>query len=78
VHFLDFIKIQMARTILPLAAMEKLLKKSGAARVSQGAKDVMREVLEEVAQEIGEKAVRFAQHSGRKTVKGSDVKLASK
>lgn len=68
----------MARTILPLAAMEKLLKKAGAARVSQSAKDAMREVLEEIAQGIGEKSIKFAQHSGRKTVKGSDVKLASK
>lgn len=68
----------MTRTILPLAAMEKLLKKSGAARVSEGAKEAMREVLEDYASQLGEKAIRFAQHSGRKTVKGSDVKLAVK
>ena len=64
--------------ILPLAAMEKLLKKAGAPRVSEDAKEALREVLEEVAQELGEKAIKFAQHSGRKTVKSSDVKLASK
>lgn len=68
----------MIRTILPLAAMEKLLKKAGAARVSEGAKEAMREVLEDHAAQLGEKAIRFAQHSGRKTVKGSDVKLAVK
>ncbi len=68
----------MTRTILPLAAMEKLLKKAGAGRVSEDAKDALREYLEEVAAGLGVKAIKFAQHSGRKTVKGADVKLASK
>ena len=64
--------------ILPLAAMEKLLKKCGAPRVSEDAKAAMKEILEQYGEEIGQKAVRFAQHSGRKTVKGVDVKLATK
>jgi|TARA_Y100000310_G_C20684857_1_gene818328 histone H3/H4 len=66
----------MKRTILPLAAMEKLLKKSGAERVSDESKDALREILEEFADELGKKAVKFAIHSGRKTVKATDVKLA--
>ncbi len=64
--------------ILPLAAMEKLLKKCGAARVSEDAKQAMKDVLEEYGEEIGQKSVRIAQHSGRKTVKSSDIKLAVK
>lgn len=68
----------MARYILPGAAMEKLLRKAGATRVSEDAKEALREVLEDLAQEIGEKAIKFAQHSGRKTIKKSDIKLASK
>lgn len=64
--------------ILPVAAMERLLKKAGAARVSEDAKEALREVLEDVAQNFGEKAVKFAAHSGRKTVKASDVRLAAK
>lgn len=66
----------MVRSILPLAAMEKLLKKSGAPRVSDDAKAALRDVLEDYAANLGEKAVRFSQHSGRKTVKGTDVRLA--
>jgi len=62
--------------ILPLAAMEKLLKKCGAPRVSEDAKEALKEILELYADEIGQKAVRIAQHSGRKTVKAGDVKLA--
>jgi len=72
----------MAKTqnnnILPAAAMEKLLKKAGAARVSEDAKEKLREVMEEYAESIGSKAVRLANHAGRKTVKASDVKEAVK
>ena len=64
--------------IIPLAAMEKLLKKCGAGRVSEDAKEAMKEVLENYGEKIGEQAVRLAQHSGRKTVKGVDIKLAIK
>lgn len=64
--------------IIPLAAMEKLLKKCGAGRVSEDAKEAMKEVLEAYGEQIGEKAIRLAQHSGRKTVKGADIKLAIK
>ena len=69
----------MARkNILPYAAMEKLLKKAGAERVSDKAKDAFAEVLEEIAMGIGDKAVKFSKHSGRKTIKGEDIKLAHK
>jgi len=69
----------MARSnILPAAAMEKLLKKAGASRVSEDAKEALREVLEDYALELGGKAIKFAQHSGRKTVKSADIKLAKK
>ncbi len=66
------------KKILPLAAMEKILKKCGAGRVSEDAKEAMKEVLEDYGEQIGQKAVRVAQHSGRKTVKGVDIKLALK
>lgn len=68
----------MTRTILPLAAMEKLLKKAGAARVSEDAKDALQEVLEDYAMNLGGRAIQLAGHSKRKTVKGSDIKLAVK
>ena len=64
--------------ILPLAAMEKLLKRSGAERVSEEAKVALRDLIEEISDEICPKAVKLAMHTGRKTVKASDVELASK
>jgi len=69
----------MSKRILPLAAMEHLLKKkSSAVRVSNSAKEALRDILEEIGQEIGEKAVKLANHSGRKTLKDIDIKLAHK
>lgn len=71
--------VKMPKRILPLAAMESLLKlRANAPRVSNSAKETLREVLEEYGEKIGEKAVKLAAHSGRKTVKGADIKLAIK
>ncbi|MBU1203974.1 MAG: NFYB/HAP3 family transcription factor subunit [Nanoarchaeota archaeon] len=61
---------------ISLGAMEKLLRQAGAPRVSDKAKAVMRDKLEEHAKEIGVKAVKFMQHSKRKTVKSKDIELA--
>lgn len=63
---------------LPLACMEKLLRQAGAERVSEDAKQALREFLEAQAVELGKRAATLASHAGRKTVKGEDVKLAGK
>jgi len=68
----------MAKKYIPLAAMEKIMKTAGAMRVADKAKVVLRDALEEMADNISQNAVRYANHSKRKTVKGSDVKLAAK
>lgn len=64
--------------ILPLAAMERLLKKIGVERVSHDAKESLKEILEELGAKIGKKSLELAKHSGRKTVKGKDIRLAAK
>ena len=68
----------MGKRLLPLAAMEKILKKAGADRVSEKAKAALKNQLEDLAEEIGAKAVKLAMHAGRKTVKAGDIKLAAK
>ena len=68
----------MSERLLPLAAMEKILKQCGAERVSDKAKIALKDVIEEKAEKIAEKAVRLANHAGRKTIKASDIKLAVK
>ena len=68
----------MVQKLLPVAAMERLLKKAGASRVSEEAKETLKDILEDYAEKIGAKAWEIAKHSGRKTVKSSDLKIASK
>ncbi len=68
----------MTSRLLPLAAMEKILKKAGASRVSDKAKAALKEVIEEKANELALQAVKFSLHAGRKTIKANDIKLASK
>jgi len=68
----------MSTRLLPLAAMEKILKQCGADRVSDKSKVALKNVVEDLADEIAVKAVKLANHAGRKTVKARDIKLATK
>lgn len=65
-------------TSLALAAMDKLLRKAGAKRVSEDAKKALRDVLEAYSDGICAKAVQLAKHGGRTTVKSEDIALAAK
>jgi len=68
----------MIKKTLPLAAMEKILKKAGAERVADNAKTTLRDIIEDIAEEISTQATKLAVHAGRKTVKSEDIRLASK
>jgi histone H3/H4 len=61
-----------------LAAMYRIMKKSGAERVSDDAADELRKVLEEAAERIAKQAAELSMHAGRKTIKPEDIRLASK
>jgi len=68
----------MKSSELGLSAMYRILKKSGAQRVSDESAVELRRVIEEIAEAIAKNAVDMSNHAGRKTVKAEDVKLASK
>ena len=68
----------MKSSELGLAAMHRILKKSGAQRVTDKSAIELRRVIEEIAEAIAKNAVDMSSHAGRKTVKAEDVKLASK
>jgi len=64
---------------IPLAAMERILKSLGNdVRVSESAKEALRDVLEDIAKDIGTAAQKVAHHAGRKTIKAEDINLAAK
>ena len=68
----------MKSSELGLSAMYRILKKSGAQRVSDESAIELRRVIEEIAESIAKNAVDMSTHAGRKTIKAEDIKLASK
>lgn len=61
---------------LPLAPVKRIIKKSGASRVSEEAVEQLRDEVEQFAEERADEANMLAEHAGRKTVKAEDL-LAS-
>ncbi len=68
----------MKSSELGLSSMYRILKKSGAERVSDESANELRRVIEEIAESIAKNAVDMSTHAGRKTIKAEDIKLASK
>ncbi len=61
---------------IPIAPMERLLKKAGAGRVGEDAKEKLSRVLEDYALQVGARANLLAKHAGRRTVRADDIALA--
>ena len=63
---------------LPLAAVDRVIRKGGGIRVSEDAAAELAEVLEDYGIKISQEAAVFAKHAKRKTITGEDIKLAAK
>ncbi len=65
-------------TDLPLAPVDRIMRKAGASRVSEDAAKAMADELYQYCMELGFEAAKLAEHAGRKTVTPEDVKLAAR
>ncbi|MGD2250842.1 MAG: NFYB/HAP3 family transcription factor subunit [Candidatus Methanofastidiosia archaeon] len=63
---------------LPLASVDKLIRKAGAHRVSEDAARELSMHLEKTAIKVAHEAITLAEHAGRKTVKAEDIELSKK
>lgn len=63
-------------TEIPLAPVDRIIRKAGASRVSEDAAVAMAEILNDYGTEIAAVAARLASHAGRKTVVSDDIRLA--
>jgi len=63
---------------LPRLPFERILKNSGAKRVSQDALDELASVMEERLYKIAKEAAVLAKHAGRKTIIAEDVRIAKR
>jgi len=60
------------------SSIKKIMKKAGALRISENAVKKLKALTEDYALIIARKAVKNAQHSGRKSVKAEDIEEAIK
>lgn len=58
--------------IIPVAPVDRLIRKAGARRVSEGAGERLAQILEEIALDFSRQAITIASHAGRSTVTQSD------
>ncbi|HEY9204796.1 MAG TPA: histone family protein [Candidatus Methanoperedens sp.] len=67
---------QQVPPVLPLAPVERIIRKAGAERVAEDAGVELAKVLEEYGLEVSREAMNLAKHAGRTTVKEEDIRLA--
>jgi histone H3/H4 len=64
-------------TELSHSAVERIMKKAGAERVSGDATETLIELMEEYATFLAKEAKKMSDHAGRKTLRGSDIRMAA-
>lgn len=63
---------------IPKAPIARIMKQSGAERISEDAKDAITDYLEQVTRDLTVEANKVAKIAKRKTIKKEDIDLAIK
>ena len=61
--------------MIPLAATERIARKSGVERISAGAIKELTKIAEELGSDLALEAAQAARHAKRKTILKEDIKL---
>ena len=64
-------------TELSHAAVERIMKKAGAERISADATETLAVLMEEYGIFLAKEAKKMSDHAGRKTLRGSDIQMAA-
>jgi histone H3/H4 len=64
-------------TEISQAAVERIMKNAGAGRISSDATETLTVLMEEYAGFIIREAKKMSDHAGRKTLRGSDIRIAA-
>ena len=64
--------------VIPVAPVERLIRKTNASRVSNSAAKELGLMLEDMGLEIALRAADLAKHANRTTIRDSDIRLAYK
>lgn len=62
--------------VIPVAPVDRLIRRAGAQRVSSSASERLAEILEWIGTQMAKEALRFAQHAKRSTVTSADIDAA--
>ncbi|MFA6268469.1 MAG: histone [archaeon] len=65
-------------TELPLAAVDRIIRKTAGVRVSESAAKELAVYLEEEGMKVAQQAAVLSKHAGRKTITDEDIRLALK
>ena len=68
----------LSETEFGLAAVYRIIKKSGANALVTKPQKELRRVVQNLANQIAKSAIELSLHAGRHTVKASDIRLAAK
>jgi histone H3/H4 len=64
-------------TELSQSAVERIMKKAGAQRISADATETLAVLMEEYGVFLAKEAKKMSDHAGRKTLRGSDIRMAA-
>jgi histone H3/H4 len=64
-------------TEISQAAVERIMKKAGAERISADATEILAVLMEEYGVFLSKEAKKMSDHAGRKTLRGSDIQMAA-